>query len=233
MNTKHPLYKEKLKVEEEIHQLWKIQCNKNWIELEKPYKNGYYKVWDLREDIKNRDDAWVYYECIKLVGEKIWGRDKTFKKKIKKGTYQYVSPGFGYITERAFENLIPAVKKHFSEVGPYSKYYNYYEKRYTCTVHTYYFVEKVKAHWVTHYQEFDSVLDSQINEREDYIRSQKFWPILGWYTGAPKDFVKGYNRSDRRHSRQTVQRNIVSGGDDCSEYEYRYQHRHGARWDWY
>lgn len=235
MNTKHPLYKEKLKVQKEIDELYEIKRNQNWIELEKPYKDGYYKFWDLRDDIKNRDDAWVFYECIRLVGEKIWNKDKKFRKKIKKGKYEYKSPGFGYISEKVFDGLEPAVKKHFEEIRWYDKNYNPYFKRYKCIVPSYYFVEKIKPRWVTHYKEFDSVIAQQIDEKEDYLRSEKFWPVLGWYGGAPKSFCQPYNRSDRRNNKRTVHRNISQNDEnyDFDKYEYRYNHRHSARWDYW
>lgn len=234
MNTKHPLYKEKLKVQREMYELEEIQDNQNWIELEKPVKNGYYKVWDLRDDIKNRDDAWVYYECIRLVGERVWHKDKTFKRKLRKGKYEYVSPGFGYISDKVYETLLPAVKKHFVELGVYDRNYNHYYKRYKCIVHTYYFVEKVKPKWITHYREVDSVIEKKINEKRDELDGKKFYDVQLWKrSNPPKDFIKPYHRSDRRNSKQTVQKNTVSGGDDYSKYEYRYNHKHSARWDYW
>ena len=234
MNTKHPLYKEKLQVQRDMYELEKIQDNQNWIELDKPIKNGYYKVWDLRDDIKNRDDAWVFYECIRLVGERIWYRDKSFRKKIRKGKYEYVSPGFGYISDKVYDGLVPAVKKHFVELSFYDKNYNHYFKRYKCTVHSYYFVEKVKAKWITHYKEVDSVIESKINEKRDELWSKKFYDVQIWSdANPPKWFIKPYHRSDRRNSKQTVRKNMNFGVDDFSDYEYRYHHKNSARWDYW
>ena len=88
MNTKHPLYKEMLKVEREIDALYEIKWNQNYVQLEKPYKSGYYKTFDLRDDIKNRSDAWVFYKCIELAATTVWCKDKTFKSKYRKGNNQ-------------------------------------------------------------------------------------------------------------------------------------------------
>jgi len=233
MNTKKPLYKEKLKIERELGELYAIQRNQNWIELEKPYKSGYYMVFDLRDDIKNRDDAWVFYECIRLVGKTIWCRDKSFKRKTGKGKYEYLRPGIGEIYEKAYENLHPAVKKYFTQLQPWNKNWHPYWKKYVCNIPSYYLVEKIKPRWITHYKEFDSVVAQQKDEKYDLLRDEKFWPILGWYGGAPKDFRKSYTRSDRRNSKQTAKRNIANGGDDLDDYEYRYAHRHSARWDYW
>lgn len=232
MNTKHPLYKEKLRVEKEISKLHAIQRNQNWVELEKPYKSGYYMEFDLRDDIKNREDAWVFYECIKLVGQKKWWKDKTFKHKLGKGKYEYIRPGLGYISEKTYENLHPAVRKYFSEVQYWSKYWNPFRKTYSCIVPNYYFVEKIRPRWITHYKEVDSLIAQQEAELKDYLCNAKFWPINGWYGGAPKSYCKAYNRSDRRNSKQTVHKNMMNS-DDYDTYEYRYRHRHSARWDYW
>ncbi len=233
MNSKHLLYKEKLRVEEEIYSLEVIQRNQNWVELVTPYKSGYYKSFDLRDDIKRRDDAWVFYECIRLVGGTIWGRDKSFKQKKGKGKYEYLRPTFGEISAETYDSLNPAVRKHFSPIGIYHKKWNPFRKVYSCGVPTYYFVEKIEPRWITHYKEHDSVIARAIDEKEDYLCQRKFWPVKGWYGTAPKSYCKSYTRSDRRHSKQTVYKNITSGGEDYDKYEYRYAHKHSATWDYW
>ena len=233
MNTKHPLHKEKLRVQRELDELNKIQRNQNWIELEHPYKSGYYKEYDLRDDIKNRQDAWVFFECIKLVGRVAWWKDRSFKRKLGKGKYEYILPGFGLIKEEVYISLHPAVKKYFSEINPWHKNYNPFRKSYECVVPFYYFVEKITPRWITHYKEFDSVIIKRENELEDYLSSKKFWGI-GWRSGsnAPKDFRKTYHRSDRLHSKQTIYKNLMCD-DEFGKYEHRYNHRHSARWDFW
>jgi len=234
MNAKHPLYKEKRKVQDEISELWNIQRNQNWIELETPYKDGYYKFSDLRDDIKNRQDAWVFYECLRLVGHRIWARDNSFRRKIGKGRYEYLYPGFGEISEDTYRDLHPAVKKYFSEVSPYSSRWTLFKKYYACTAPSYYFVDKIKPRWITHYQEFDSVLIREEDEKEDYLRQRKFWTLCGWRGRgcAPKDYCQERNRSDRAHNKQTLHKNIKYGGE-FDTYEYRYNHRHSADWDYW
>lgn len=190
-------------------------------------------VFDLRDDIKNRDDAWVFYECIKLVAKTVWWKDKSFKSKIRKGKFEYIQPGFGSISDKTYDNLHPAVKKYFSEIKIWDKNWRPLYKSYECSVPSYYFVTKIKPRWITRYKEFDSVIEKQIDEKEDYLRSEKFWAILGWYGTAPKSYCKGYNRSDRRNTKQTNYRNIMNGGDNFDGHEYRYAHRHSASWDYW
>jgi len=227
-NRKDPLYKEYLKTLRERNEIWEIERNQNWIELEKPYINGYYMVSDLRFDIKNREDVWVFYKCIELVGGRVWCRDKTFKRKLGKGKYEYIRPDFGIISEQTYTNLHPAVKKHFSEISEFHKRWNPYRKQYACRVPSYYFVDKVKPRWITHYKEHDELIKQMQGECYDKLHN-KFYK---WYWYGPrgvKPYAKVHNRSDRRHSKQTVKRNIHS--DDFDNYEYRYKHRNSARYE--
>jgi hypothetical protein len=235
MNTKHPLYKEKIRLQNESAKLYKIQRNQNWIELERPYINGYYMFSDLREDIKNRDDAWVFYECIRLVGGQVWHSDKTFKRKLSKGKYEYIRPDIGVISEDTYERLLPAVKKHFSVISEFHKRWNPHRKKYACRVPSYYFVDKIKPRWITHYKEHDCLIAQQEAEVEDVLRSGKMRPVDGWYADRPgySSYTKARNRSDRKNSKETLRRNIASGGDDMDNYEYRYNHKHSARWDYW
>jgi hypothetical protein len=234
MNSKHPLHKEKLKVQREIDELWKIQRNQNWIELETPYISGYYNIFDLRDDIKNRDDAWVFYECISLVANRVWWKDKSFKRKISKGKYEYIAPGFGEISEETYAKLHPAVKKYFRVVSIWSRKWSPFRNIYECHVPSYFFVTKTEPRWITHYKEFDSVIARQEAEKEDYLDSRKFWSVHCWrgYSTAPKDYCQSYNRSDRAHNKQALSKNIRNGGD-FDKYEYRYKHRHSASWDYW
>lgn len=236
MNTKHPLYKEKKKIERELDALYEIQRNQNWIELETPYRSGYYMVLDLRDDIKNRADAWVFYECIKLVGKRVWWKDKSFKRKIKKGKYEYVRPGFGEISEKTYQNLHPAVKKYFIEVEPYNGTWFHSGKAYACTVPSFYFALKTKPRWITHYKEFDNVILQREDELWDELHSGKFRPVntrFGNDRGGLSSYANCHNRSDRRNNKQTLQRNIMNGGEDMDEYKYRYNHKHSAIWEYW
>jgi hypothetical protein len=192
-------------------------------------------VFDLRDDIKHRDDAGVFYECIRLVGRTTWCRDKSFKRKLSKGNYEYYQPGFGEISENTYEHLHPAVKKYFSEVRWYHKNWNPYRKTYECKVPSYFFVTKIEPRWVTHYKEHDGLIAQQENEIRDVINSGKMLPVNSWYADRPgySSYAKARNRSDRKNSKETLKRNVLSGGDNMDKYEYRYNHKHSARWDYW
>jgi hypothetical protein len=235
MNTKHPLYKEKIRLQNESVKLSVIQRNQNWIELETPYISGYYMVFDLRDDIKNRDDAWVFYECIRLVGKKAWSKSKSFKRKIKKGKYEYIFPEFGQVSEETYKNLHPAVKKYFSEISWFHKNWHPMRKAYACRVPSYFFVYKTEPRWITHYKEIDSVIAQEEAEIDDQLWSGKMRPVNSRFgeRGGLASYARCHNRSDRRVNKQTLQRNIMNGGEDMDKYEYRYNHRHSALWEYW
>lgn len=122
MNTKTDPYKETLKPEREIYELEEIQRkNTRWVKLDVPYRNGYYKTYELRPDIKNRDDAWVFEEILRITAKKIFDKKKHFRIKYKKGHYEIRRPGFRYISEKAYFDLKPQVKKYFRPVDHFDK----------------------------------------------------------------------------------------------------------------
>ena len=66
-------------------------------------------------------------------------------------------------------------------------------------------------------------------------RQKKYWPAGGWYVGRgnpPKDYRKDFTRSDRNYNKKTLRRNLSKEGD-YDDYEYKYNHRHSARWMWW
>lgn len=235
MNSKHPLYKEKIRLQNESAKLCEIQHNQNWIELEKPYISGYYMIFDLRDDIKNRDDAWVFYECIRLVGTRAWHKDKSFKRKIKKGKYEYIYPVFGIVSEDVYKSTHPSVKKYFSEISWFHKNWSPFRKQYACRVPSYFFTYKTEPRWITHYKEHDSLLAQEDAEINDVLRSGKMRPVNGWYADKPglSSYVKNKNRSDRRYNKQALHNNIMFGGEEMDRCEYRYNHRHSAKWEYW
>ena len=140
MNRKNPHFKEWLKTWNEIQVLEDYQSNQNWIPLESPYKKGYWISFDLREDIKNRQDAWVFYECIKLFGTTAWCRDKTMTYKYRKSKPQLIVPEKRVISHEKYESLPSAVQKYFSEAGYYHKGWNPFRKTYYCNIPNYFLV---------------------------------------------------------------------------------------------
>lgn len=235
MNKKHKHFKEWLKIYNEIDVLRDYRRNQNWIPLEKPYKSGYWTFYELRDDVKNRADAWVFEKCLELTSRANWCRDKSMTVKYKKGRIEHIFPERKHISKDVYENLHPTVKKHFAPIESWDKanWHPIYP-RYYCTVPDHFFVQKVAPRWITHYQEVDSVIEQEYTEKSDYIYGHpKFRGVGKWSSGgsAPKSFTKFYNRSDRFFNKHVLKRNLSESGMD--KYEYRYNHKNSATWDWW
>ena len=75
---------------------------------------------------------------------------------------------------------------------------------------------------------------------------------FGWYQQGPnRKFIRPYHKSDRQHNKQALKKNMTTIGCDYdedphsadwfgfeggweSEYiEYRYHHKHSAKWNWW
>jgi len=179
-------------------------------------------VSDLRNDIKNREDAWVFYKCIELVGGLVWWKDKTFKRKLGKGKYEYIRPEVGIISEETYNSLHPAVKKQFSEISEFHKRWNPYRKQYGCRVPSYYFIDKIKPRWITHYREHDELIKQMEAEAYDKIENN-FAKFNSMYT------YKSDKPYSQARNKMTLKRNLMA--NDIETYEYRFNHKHSALWD--
>ena len=126
--------------------------NQGLIKLDKPIPHGWIASWKLRDDIANREDRWVFDKVLELVNQPVKSRNKDFKVKLKKGkTYQTLLPGKKSITKDVYDDLHPAVQKHF--------HLDYYQKHrfrtyYSCTI-TYEFVVDIERDYITHRREQD------------------------------------------------------------------------------
>ena len=69
--------KEFIRLNKELDKNYQAQKDLGWIELDIPIFIGYEAYLEPREDIQNREDAWVFWEICQGLGT------KTFAKKIK------------------------------------------------------------------------------------------------------------------------------------------------------
>jgi hypothetical protein len=120
----------------------------SYIILDKPYIYGYNVILDLREDIKRRDDAEIFYEILSLCTVSTFVKfKKDYYKKFKKtNTYYHSRAHLRDISEIEYLKLKPAVQKHFvKERFPKNIWCGY---RYYCTLPNFYFVEKYIKNYV-------------------------------------------------------------------------------------
>lgn len=222
MNRKDKFYKEYLKVQDRYDELWDIKRNQSLIKLDVPYKRGYNKTYDLRSDIKNREDAWVFYKCLELINGSIWCVNKKFLSKSGKGKYVERVPQKNWINESTFESLRPQVKKYFYKV---EKQYRRIE--YHCSL-SFELVFKIKPNLITHYRQHDELIEQEFAEIRSLLL-YKFYKFEYGYRSFTGSYQAINNRKDRAFNRACLEKNKKV--EDFDKYEYKYKHRHSAIYD--
>jgi len=221
-NSKDPLFKEYLRDCERLRELRDIEMNQGWKELETPYKRGYIKCFDLRDDIKRRDDVWIFYKCLELINKAVWFADKKFIKKTRKGKYEDIFPDKGTINEKVYEDLHPRVKKYFFKVVK-----SIWRIEYHCSL-TFEFTFKIKPHMITHYKIHDELIEQEYAEI-DRRMLYKYYKFQYTWMNSVGEYATIRNRKDRSYNKSALTRNLKY--QDFDRYEYRYNHKHSAKWD--
>jgi hypothetical protein len=255
MNTKHKKYKEynRLAIKHTENSI--AQAKLGYKELDEPYVRGYDVEYVLRADIARREDAWVFQYIIDNLTTSSWSRRKcgTFYDRSLRRDVE-IHPEWWTITDRGYNKLKPQVQKYFKKDLRNTHLWWYGSSQYICVVPAWFFERKLKKHYVTHYKVTDEVL----LQEEAYL-NDKMWggeyKCFNWYNGGMKPYAKMRNRSDRKYNKQTLQHNMgliepalrydhSTGevyedtedwhsweGGDVQGKEFRYHHRHSAKWD--
>jgi hypothetical protein len=258
MNTKHKKYKEYLRLEDKLTENRMAQRNLGYKLLDTPILDGYNMEYVLRKDIAARDDAWMYQDLIDEYGVTVWCRDKSFERRIR-GTKRTepIKPWFKLIYEGEYRDWIAKYQALWRESPKDDRYSFWYgqEKAYKVNVPTWFFDTKITKHYRTHYK----VIDEVLLQEESYLSDKLYWSgefeAFKWMNGGMKPYAKMRNRSDRKHNKQTLQHNLGliepakrfnhSTGEvyedsedwhgwdmgDVQGKEFRYHHKHSAKWD--
>ncbi len=226
--------KEFIRLQKQLAKNWETQMSLGWSELTEPKFIGYNACLEPRQDIQNRDDAWVFWYICQNFGT------KTFAKKIelfdweRKGksiykTMIYHIPRIHGINEWTYLNLPSQVRKWFTDEVPFHVHgWNRHSKSYYCKIPNFYFDIKYEKEYKTKVKIYSTILEQEEAEIE-YILDTKFYHECRNYRRhrkAPKHFRKFLNRSQRAKSKQTLFN--IMGGKDC-EFEDNYS---GADWLW-
>lgn len=217
----------------EINQI--AQRNLGYIELEHPIPHGFNAYFVLREDVANRDDAWVFQGIIDHCGRTAWrrrntfetvkDRRKTFARPFKKGENEPY-PDFRTVDEREYNSFVAEARKWFTKSeDKWGRIYYY------VNVPIFYYEIKVEQHYRTKAKVFCNVL---LQEEVEIEKQLYFLDTKGYryrYRGnPPADYVRFYNVSHRREEKRLLHATIFKGKEDLS---FPGNQRHSARWDWW
>jgi len=172
----------------------------SYIILDKPYIYGYNVILDLREDIKRRDDAEIFYKILSLCTVSTFVKSKKdYYKKFKKTNIYYHSRAhLRDISEIEYLKLKPAVQKHFvKERFPKNIWCGY---KYYCTLPNFYFVEKYVKNFI--YKE--RIVLPEVEKELDEINAllnNKYITLFNRESNAPKKYTRLVNRAERRNNK--------------------------------
>lgn len=197
----------------EYQKLWEQRANLGYEILEQPIQAGYVRELFLREDILNRKDAADYKLILKHIQNSVFSRDKKFKNmclckncpnnffKKRKKKYTCVQKPVS-LEQKQFEKIPEKLKKHFTQyhkstVDIWGRVVT--RKRYKFN-YPFYFVPRVKKHYVTKIKIFDPEIESKI----DILSHKLFTDMDNWKLLAN---VRGWERySDFWYSELTQAR---------------------------
>lgn len=156
------------------------------ITLDKPRFAGWKRFFVLRDDIARRKDAKEIRAVLELVNETRYSKTKDFS------IHDSDQRIYGYrqhitnLSEKQYDKLNEAQKKFFVKDWDGRKkfvFYSFYP--------TYFFVFKIKRHYVTEVPVLDAELESRIKELQNKITKNNLWPkihkVMGW------KMYKGYD----------------------------------------
>lgn len=223
--------KEYISLQKKLADNWTAQRNLGYIELPEPIFIGYDAYLEPRDDIKNREDAWVFeFICEYLSTTSFAKRIEYFDWNLKKPNRfpKYIYPHINGISESTYLLLPPQVQKWFTnEIEYYGNGWGRF-KSYYCTVPKFYFEVKYRKCYKTKIKVFDPILQQEESELKYQLKSKFYHEYRGKRYKAPKHFRKSLNRTQRAKSKQILH-NIVYKNMEC-EFTDNYRN---ADWLWW
>ena len=191
--------KKALALERELNKLLELSWKAPIIPLEKPYQNGWIKFYVLRDDYTRRTDTNVYLRILKEVGIERFSRNKNFLDK----NGRPLTPGLKIIGKNEWDKL--GWPEH------YKKYFYYglhpVETRWGTggtregykLTHTFYLVEAIRPHMVTHTKVIYPDVQKRIREIYNTFEHKQYWSRLWHLKGQKMSYdKKDYNQEIHR-----------------------------------
>jgi hypothetical protein len=189
-------YKHFIKLEKELREVIDRIRSLPLIPYDKPVHKGWLVSYELRSDIKKRDDVeWIqkaidigykpqYIGNVKHVrmmraGERgYWHTNYKGKK-----SWVEFGPRIIWLKDKEYEKLHPAVQKYFYK--PIWWEYPKYRDRYRIYIVPYWITPKARPNYLTHYQDIDGELESRKTwlkaKLAEYYRSLGGYHNKGWW----------------------------------------------------
>ncbi len=205
-NKQYLKEKEYLRLKNALDANYKAQRNLGWVELEEPIHRGYTSYLKLRNDISNREDAWIFEGIIERFGSTHHLKRKNDisllnNKKNRCNINYYHNPLIRDIKQKDYDYLIPQAQKHFIKRINNNPWQS---DTYACIIPNFYFEIKIEKHWVTRQRIFDEILAQEYSEIKYQLEANHYDRFYRWYASAPKSFRKILNKSQRAKAKNIL-----------------------------
>lgn len=221
-------------------EIYDIQRNQCWAELDEPEPYGWYVVAVLRDDISRRADADTIQEALDLVKRPCWTREKRtgFRWKGhtctitgKRDWQEYTPWGGSYYHSYSYSidynnwvKLRPEVRRWFTPPA----YIDYWGRGWCeCNIPTWFWGVKFERCMATHYLEIDTDLQSEDAWIDNHIDG-KFYKEerMEWRTYPKRN---PYTSKQRAHNKHVLNKMKQYGWDDSVA---EFHPRKDDKWDW-
>lgn len=194
--------------DKELLQLWKEYRDTTtyrWAQepvlLPKPIRDGYQRIFTLRDDIARRADVDTFKTLLKVYNSICYCRDQAFtyksKKKGQKAKILPINQKPRELFPREFEKLIEdgtLKAQHLKFIRRQENWGKYGRLSDTFVfTHPHYFEYKVEPRFLTHYYPIDADKESQHQRVRNKIEQNNWWPridklLMGSYKSWDEDF---------------------------------------------
>lgn len=203
LNKKDKKYKEYLKLVKKVDEVGTKFYRQELVKLDEPYQCGWEIIYDVREDIKRREDYPYIKELIELSYYPNYTRNVNLVRAIrrKENSFQgkrgivLVNSCLPHRKDLYKEDLVNLKLNKWYELDErHPSYIKYKREIYKLTLPSYWLVLKVKPYIVTHTRGRDAELESEYDKlrKELYFSGKydKFIPNYGSSYPAYKDRTK-------------------------------------------
>lgn len=219
LNSKEIKYKEYLKLLKRLDKL-DIELRKlPNIKLNKPYQSGWIILYDLRDDIKRRQDYSDIKKCLDLGWHQSYTKNVNIVRAIRKGdTKSFIKSKYGSlylisdylpyrrnISEEDYFKLDNKTNKYYILDTTSDNYIKYKRKRWYCDFPNYWLVLKVKPNIITHKR----LKGGELQSEYDYIRNKIY--NSKEFNSFITNYDKFYPKSKDRVKIRCIIRKFING----------------------
>ncbi len=161
------------------------------VKLDIPRWMGYKRYYILRDDIAKRKDAKDFLEILNLLNTTVFSKTKEGFSR-----YDFDEPRLfcskqriKSLSEKSYNALKEHYKKYFVRVTKWDKRLKYFRYEF---IHDYYFVYKIKHHYITEVPMLNKEMESELQKIENKIYVNHWMPkihkLMGWRWNYRDDY---------------------------------------------